>query len=45
MKAFELFGQSIMLGKTDAAVAVGFESMSQALNYLAFANFRLKRSC
>jgi acetyl-CoA C-acetyltransferase len=30
MKAFELASQSIMLGKTDIAVAVGAESMSQA---------------
>lgn len=30
MKAFEVAGQSIMLGKTDLAVAVGAESMSQA---------------
>ena len=29
MKAFELASQSIMLGKTDIAVAVGTESMSQ----------------
>jgi acetyl-CoA C-acetyltransferase len=30
MKAFEIAGQSIMLGKSDIAVAVGIESMSQA---------------
>ncbi|MDR3592145.1 MAG: acetyl-CoA C-acetyltransferase [Negativicutes bacterium] len=30
MKAFELASQSIQLGKTDIAVAVGVESMSQA---------------
>lgn len=30
MKAFELAGQSILLGKADIAVAVGVESMSQA---------------
>jgi acetyl-CoA C-acetyltransferase len=30
MKAFELASQSIVLGKTDIAVAVGIESMSQA---------------
>lgn len=30
MKAFELASQSIMLGKTDIAVVVGTESMSQA---------------
>lgn len=30
MKAFEMASQSIMLGKTDIAVAVGVESMSQA---------------
>ncbi|MDT8900601.1 thiolase family protein [Anaeroselena agilis] len=30
MKAFELASQSILLGKTDIAVAVGVESMSQA---------------
>jgi acetyl-CoA C-acetyltransferase len=30
MKAFELASQSILLGKTDVAVAVGIESMSQA---------------
>ena len=30
MKAVELAGQSILLGKTDIAVAVGVESMSQA---------------
>ena len=30
MKAFELASQSIMLGKTDIAVAVGIESMSQS---------------
>lgn len=30
MKAFELASQSIMLGKTDIAVAVGTESMSQS---------------
>ena len=30
MKAFELASQSILLGKTDIAVAVGIESMSQA---------------
>lgn len=30
MKAFELAGQSIMLGKADIAVAVGTENMSQA---------------
>jgi len=30
MKAFELVSQSILLGKTDVAVAVGCESMSQA---------------
>ncbi|HWR31705.1 MAG TPA: acetyl-CoA C-acetyltransferase, partial [Negativicutes bacterium] len=30
MKAFEIASQSIMLGKTDVAVAVGIESMSQA---------------
>lgn len=30
MKAFELAGQSILLGKVDIAVAVGVESMSQA---------------
>ncbi len=30
MKAFEIASQSIMLGKTDIAVAVGIESMSQA---------------
>ncbi len=30
MKAFEMASQSIVLGKTDIAVAVGIESMSQA---------------
>ncbi len=30
MKAFEIASQSIMLGKSDVAVAVGIESMSQA---------------
>ena len=30
MKAFEIVSQSIMLGKSDIAVAVGIESMSQA---------------
>ncbi len=30
MKAFEIAGQSIMLGKSDIAVAVGIESMTQA---------------
>jgi acetyl-CoA C-acetyltransferase len=30
MKAFEIASQSILLGKTDIAVAVGIESMSQA---------------
>lgn len=30
MKAFEIASQSIMLGKSDLAVAVGIESMSQA---------------
>lgn len=30
MKAFEIAGQSIMLGKSDVAVAVGIESMTQA---------------
>lgn len=30
MKAFEMASQSILLGKTDIAVAVGIESMSQA---------------
>ncbi|HWQ61262.1 MAG TPA: acetyl-CoA C-acetyltransferase [Negativicutes bacterium] len=30
MKAFEIASQSIVLGKTDIAVAVGIESMSQA---------------
>jgi acetyl-CoA C-acetyltransferase len=30
MKAFEVVSQSIMLGKSDIAVAVGIESMSQA---------------
>jgi len=30
MKAFEIASQAIMLGKTDVAVAVGIESMSQA---------------
>jgi acetyl-CoA C-acetyltransferase len=30
MKAVELAGQSVMLGKADVAVAVGIESMSQA---------------
>jgi acetyl-CoA C-acetyltransferase len=30
MKAFEIASQSIMLGKTDIAVAVGIESMTQA---------------
>ena len=30
MKAFEIVSQSIMLGKTDIAVAVGAESMTQA---------------
>lgn len=30
MKAFELASQSILLGKTDIAVAVGIENMSQA---------------
>ena len=30
MKAFEIVSQSIILGKSDIAVAVGIESMSQA---------------
>ena len=30
LKAFEIASQSVMLGKTDIAVAVGIESMSQA---------------
>ena len=30
MKAFEIASQSIMLGKSDIAVAVGIESMTQA---------------